>query len=56
MRSYLLRRVGSSALVLLLASIVVFVGVRALPGDAALALAARSATPSRSSRSARSTA
>jgi peptide/nickel transport system permease protein len=45
MGSYLLRRVGTSALVLLLASIVVFVGVRALPGDAALALAGEERDP-----------
>ncbi len=45
MASYLLRRVGTSALVLLLASIVVFVGVRALPGDAALALAGEERDP-----------
>jgi peptide/nickel transport system permease protein len=45
MRSYLLRRLGTSALVLLLASIVVFVGVRALPGDAALALAGEERDP-----------
>jgi peptide/nickel transport system permease protein len=43
--SYLLRRVGTSALVLLLASIVVFVGVRARPGDAALALAGEERDP-----------
>jgi peptide/nickel transport system permease protein len=45
MRSYLLRRLGTSALVLLIASIVVFVGVRALPGDAALALAGEERDP-----------
>lgn len=45
MRSYLLRRLGTSALVLLLASMVVFVGVRALPGDAALALAGEERDP-----------
>ncbi len=45
MGSYLLRRLGTSALVLLLASIVVFVGVRALPGDAALALAGEERDP-----------
>ena len=45
MASYLLRRVGTSALVLLLASIVVFVGVRALPGDAARALAGEESDP-----------
>jgi peptide/nickel transport system permease protein len=45
MGSYLLRRLGTSALVLLLASVVVFVGVRALPGDAALALAGEERDP-----------
>ena len=45
MGSFLLRRLGTSALVLLLASIVVFVGVRALPGDAALALAGEERDP-----------
>jgi peptide/nickel transport system permease protein len=45
MRSYLLRRLGTSALVLLIASIIVFVGVRALPGDAALALAGEERDP-----------
>jgi len=45
MTSYLLRRAGASLVVLLLASIVVFVGVRALPGDAALALAGEERDP-----------
>lgn len=45
MGGYLLRRLGTSLLVLLLASIVVFVGVRALPGDAALALAGEERDP-----------
>lgn len=45
MRSFLLRRLGTSLLVLLLASVVVFVGVRALPGDAALALAGEERDP-----------
>ena len=39
MRGYLLRRAGASLIVLLIASVVIFVGVRALPGDPALALA-----------------
>ncbi len=39
MSSFLLRRAGASLVVLLLASLVVFLGVRSLPGDAALALA-----------------
>ncbi len=45
MGSFLLRRLGTSLLVLLLASIVVFIGVRALPGDAALALAGEERDP-----------
>ncbi|MDP9393771.1 MAG: ABC transporter permease [Actinomycetota bacterium] len=45
MAAFLLRRFGTSVLVLLLASIVVFVGVRALPGDAALALAGEERDP-----------
>ncbi|HEY4420555.1 MAG TPA: ABC transporter permease [Pseudonocardia sp.] len=39
MRSYLLNRLWQSALTLVLATIVVFLGVRALPGDPALAFA-----------------
>ncbi|MEA2324468.1 MAG: peptide/nickel transport system permease protein [Solirubrobacteraceae bacterium] len=39
MRGHLLRRAGASLIVLLVASVVVFAGVRALPGDPALALA-----------------
>jgi peptide/nickel transport system permease protein len=38
-RSFALRRVGASLIALWLATIVVFAGIRALPGDAALALA-----------------
>lgn len=45
MSSFLLRRAGASLVVLLLASLVVFVGVRALPGDAALALAGEERDP-----------
>ncbi len=45
MRTYLLRRVGASLIVLLLASMLVFAGLRALPGDPALALAGESPTP-----------
>lgn len=45
MRGYLLRRLGVSLLLLLLASIVVFVGVRSLPGDPALALAGEERDP-----------
>ena len=39
MRRYLLNRAWQSAVTLLLATVVVFLGVRALPGDPALALA-----------------
>ena len=39
MRGYLARRAGASLLVLFIASLVVFAGIRALPGDPALALA-----------------
>jgi peptide/nickel transport system permease protein len=39
MRGYILRRAGASLIVLLVASMLVFAGVRALPGDPALALA-----------------
>jgi peptide/nickel transport system permease protein len=42
---FILRRALSSVVVLFLASIVVFLGIRALPGDPALALAGESASP-----------
>jgi peptide/nickel transport system permease protein len=45
MRAYVLRRVGQSLLTLLLASIVVFSGIRALPGDPARALAGEEQDP-----------
>src|SRR3954454_18890327 len=45
MGGYLLRRAGASLIVLLVASIVVFAGVRALPGDPALALAGEDRSP-----------
>lgn len=45
MGRYLLNRLWQSALTLILASIVVFVGVRLLPGDPALALAGEEADP-----------
>jgi peptide/nickel transport system permease protein len=45
MRSFILRRAGASAIVLLLASMLIFVGVRALPGDPALALAGETRDP-----------
>ena len=39
MKWYIARRAGASLLALFLATIVVFLGVRALPGDPAVALA-----------------
>lgn len=45
MRSYLLRRAGASLVTLVLASVVVFVGVRALPGNAAVALSGENNNP-----------
>jgi peptide/nickel transport system permease protein len=42
---YILRRVGASLLTLFVATIVVFVGVRALPGDPATALSAETSNP-----------
>ncbi len=45
MRRYLLNRAWQSLLTLLLATVVVFLGVRALPGDPALALAGEDRTP-----------
>lgn len=45
MRRYLLHRLWQSALTLLLATIVVFIGVRALPGDPALAFAGEERDP-----------
>ncbi|SES32353.1 peptide/nickel transport system permease protein [Pedococcus cremeus] len=45
MRGYLLRRAWQSLLTLVLATVVVFLGVRALPGDPALALAGEDRTP-----------
>jgi peptide/nickel transport system permease protein len=45
MRSFLLRRVGAALIVLMLSSILIFIGVRALPGDPALALAGESRDP-----------
>lgn len=47
MARYLLTRLWQSAITLVLASIVVFVGVRLLPGDPALALAGEEASPER---------
>ncbi|WP_127360458.1 ABC transporter permease [Actinacidiphila soli] len=45
MLRYLFHRLWQSAVTLVLASIVVFVGVRALPGDPALAMAGENADP-----------
>lgn len=45
MLRYTFHRLWQSALTLLLASIVVFIGVRALPGDPATAMAGEEATP-----------
>jgi peptide/nickel transport system permease protein len=42
---YVLRRLGQSALTLVLVSVVVFAGVRAMPGDTARALAGEQTTP-----------
>jgi peptide/nickel transport system permease protein len=42
---FLLRRSGAALVVALLASVLVFLGVRALPGDPAVALAGEDATP-----------
>ena len=43
--SFILRRAGAALIVLFLASILVFVGIRALPGDPALALAGEENDP-----------
>src|SRR4051794_17683682 len=45
MRSYLFHRLWQSAVTLVLATIVVFLGVRALPGDPALAFAGEERDP-----------
>ncbi len=45
MRSFILRRAGAAVIVLFLSSVLIFVGVRALPGDPALALAGESRDP-----------
>lgn len=42
---FILRRAGASAIVLFLASVMIFLGIRALPGDPAVALAGEEATP-----------
>ncbi|HST19086.1 MAG TPA: ABC transporter permease [Gaiellaceae bacterium] len=45
MGGFLLRKVGAALIVLLLASMLVFLGVRAIPGDPAIALGAESRDP-----------
>jgi peptide/nickel transport system permease protein len=45
MRSFILRRAGAAVIVLFLSSVLIFIGVRALPGDPALALAGESRDP-----------
>src|SRR6266700_7533721 len=45
MGGFLLRKLGAALVVLVLASMLVFVGVRALPGDPALALGAEDRDP-----------
>jgi peptide/nickel transport system permease protein len=45
MGAFVVRRVGASLLVVLLATMLVFAGVRALPGDTALALAGENRDP-----------
>jgi peptide/nickel transport system permease protein len=46
MALFILRRLGAAAIVLFLGSVLVFLGVRALPGDPATVLAGQEATPS----------
>ena len=45
MRRYLLRRLAESVVTFILVTIVVFLGVRALPGDPARALAGEESNP-----------
>ena len=45
MGGFLLRKVGAALIVLLLASMLVFAGVRAIPGDPAVALGAENRDP-----------
>lgn len=45
MRGFLLRKSGAAAVVVFVSSVVVFAGVRAIPGDTADALAGQDATP-----------
>jgi peptide/nickel transport system permease protein len=46
MALFILRRLGAAAIVLFLGSVLVFLGVRALPGDPAVVLAGNEASPS----------
>ncbi len=45
MRTYVLRRLGASLVTLFIASVIVFLGVRALPGGPAVALSAETSDP-----------
>jgi len=45
MGGFVLRKLGAALIVLLAASMLVFVGVRAIPGDPAIALGAESRDP-----------
>ena len=45
MGGFILRKVGAALIVVFLASVLVFVGVRAIPGDPALAFAAEERDP-----------
>src|SRR3954468_20032215 len=45
MSGFLLRKVGAALIVLVLASMLVFVGVRAIPGDPAVALGGENRDP-----------
>jgi peptide/nickel transport system permease protein len=45
MRSFILRRAGAAVVVVLLSSVLIFVGLRALPGDTALALSGENRDP-----------
>ncbi|MGH9071828.1 MAG: ABC transporter permease, partial [Acidimicrobiales bacterium] len=45
MKWYALRRFGASVLTLFLASVVVFAGIRALPGGPAVALSSETSSP-----------
>lgn len=45
MKWYVLRKVGQAVLTLFIASVIVFLGVRALPGDPAIAMSSEGASP-----------